>query len=92
MGSWIDKLSGADKYTYGEAVEKYRNRIRKCKDLGIEPRATDVDKLMAYVDLAERKGRNTKRDTKSLAEQKFKTAQPVVLNILLERAEKLLGI
>lgn len=42
--------------TYEQKIRYYEARIRKCQELGIEPRDKDVSGLLYYVSRAEKKG------------------------------------
>ena len=42
--------------TYAGKIRKYEARIRKCQELELEPRKSDIKKLLYYVGRAEKKG------------------------------------
>ncbi len=77
--------------TYAEKIAKYRARVRECVELGIDPRESDVIKLMHHVGRAEKKGKHHKTRT---GVDKIKAHGKVLkskLPELLERAGRVLA-
>ena len=56
--------------TYRTCIQKYEARVKKCKELGIPARESDVAKLMHYVGRAEKKGIDEEISIKDRVQQK----------------------
>ena len=81
--------------TYNDKIAKYYARVNAAKEVGVEPRDSDVRKLQYFLGRATKKGGDHKvkfKDKRKLAGRKAKKVASKALPELLKAAAQLLAL